>query len=237
MESAADRFEKSATRWAHEVEKRERVSPIPKGSLDDEALEGFSIDREEDALLHAGVRILAGQRLTQIHLEVWDLQETCESPIELAMALALIAVARHEGVNVKLIARGHEFGDRFEPTTRRRWPDGQWPDLDLRVELQAQLGEHRVDFLLTLDATQRGKREVRSSSKKMIIECDGHDFHERTKQQASRDRERDRNLQSFGFLVFRYTGRDIWSDVFSCASEAIDALAEPVRTDLSLPQD
>jgi very-short-patch-repair endonuclease len=64
----------------------------------------------------------------------------------------------------------------------------------------------------------------------MVIECDGHDFHERTKQQASRDRERDRNLQSFGFLVFRYTGRDIWSDVFSCASEAIGALIERAQT-------
>jgi hypothetical protein len=155
MESAADRFEKSATRWARDVEKRERAYPIPKGSLDDEALEGFILDREEDALQHAGVRILAGQRLTEIYLEVRDLQDNCESPIELAMALALIAVARHEGVNVKLIARGQEFGDRFEPTTR-----GRWPDLDLRVELQAQLGEHRVDFLLTLDGALRREVDV-----------------------------------------------------------------------------
>ena len=62
----------------------------------------------------------------------------------------------------------------------------------------------------------------------MVIECDGHDFHDRTKAQASRDRARDRNLQSFGFLVYRYTGQDIWNDVFKHASEALADLKREV---------
>ena len=33
------------------------------------------------------------------------------------------------------------------------------------------------------------------------MECDGHDFHERTKEQASSDKKRDRSLQAAGFLV------------------------------------
>ena len=141
------------------------------------------------------------------------------------MALALVIVSRSRGANVKLIAHGREFGDRFEPA-------GRWLDLDLGIELRAELGDHRVDFLLTLDGTLR-HFGIHAASKRMVVECDGHDYHDLTKEQASRDRERDRSLQSFGFLVFRYTGRDIWVDVFKCASEAIDSLFQPVLEELS----
>lgn len=41
------------------------------------------------------------------------------------------------------------------------------------------------------------------------LECDGHDYHERTPEQASHDKERDRELQKLGWFVARYTGRDI----------------------------
>ena len=44
---------------------------------------------------------------------------------------------------------------------------------------------------------------------RIIIECDGHEFHDRTKEQASNDRRRDRNMLSAGYPVFRYTGHDI----------------------------
>ena len=67
----------------------------------------------------------------------------------------------------------------------------------------------------------------------MVIECDGHNFHERTKEQASSDKERDRTLQKFGLLVFRYTGSDIWGDVFGCAHEALDTLFTDVRAKLA----
>ena len=44
---------------------------------------------------------------------------------------------------------------------------------------------------------------------RIIIECDGHEFHDRTRQQASNDRRRDRNMLSAGYPVFRYTDHDI----------------------------
>ncbi len=225
MDNLADRFEISATRWARAIEAVERAYPIPKASLDAEARMGLSLDRERDAVAHAGVRLLAGQAITSVQLDVFELQEACESPIEVPMVLALMTVARHEGVSVKLIAHGREYRDRFEPSGSTRWPD-----FVLRIEPQAQLGEHRVDFCLTLDGSIRAEDgRLRSGSKRMVIECDGHEFHERTKVQAKRDRERDRLLQSFGFLVYRYTGQEIWEDVFACATQAIDYLMQPVR--------
>jgi very-short-patch-repair endonuclease len=229
MDNLADRFEFSATRWARAVEAVERAYPIPKGSLDAEASYGWALDRESDALAHAGVRLLAGQAITSLYLDVHDIQEAFESPIEMPIVLALMTVARHDGMGVKLISDGREYGDRFEPSGSARFPD-----FVLRIELQAQLGEHRVDFCVTLDGAVRAKDgSLRSGSKRMVIECDGHEFHERTRAQARRDRERDRRLQSCGFLVYRYTGQEIWEDVFDCATQAVDSLREPVIAVLS----
>jgi very-short-patch-repair endonuclease len=71
----------------------------------------------------------------------------------------------------------------------------------------------------------------------VIVECDGHEFHERTKEQASRDKERDRTLQQLGYNVFRYSGSDIWKDAMVCASEVIEFLQckiEEYRVNLAL---
>lgn len=83
---------------------------------------------------------------------------------------------------------------------------------DIEISLQHQFGEYRVDFYVELHG------------QKLIIECDGHAFHDRTKVQASRDRARDRWLTSQGFRVIRFTGSDIWKDAFSCAKQATDIL-------------
>lgn len=229
MDNLADRFEISAARWARAIEAVEHAYPILKGSLDDEVSWGLSLDREEQAVTHAGARLLADQAITTIRLDLFDLQDACESPIEWPMMLALMIVARHHGASVKVVApRGGEYGDRFEPTSSPRFPE-----YFLRIEPQAVLGEHRVDLLLTLDGSIRqSDGRLRSGSKRMVIECDGHDFHERTKAQAKHDRQRDRLLQSFGFLVYRFTGQEIWEDVFACAAQAIDSLIETVREQL-----
>ena len=44
---------------------------------------------------------------------------------------------------------------------------------------------------------------------KLCIYTDGHTYHERTEEQAQRDRNIDRKLQELGFQVLRYTGKDV----------------------------
>jgi len=56
----------------------------------------------------------------------------------------------------------------------------------------------------------------------LVVECDGHDYHERTKEQAKKDRSRDRDLQSNGYTVFRFTGSEIWKDPNACAEQVAD---------------
>lgn len=53
---------------------------------------------------------------------------------------------------------------------------------------------------------------IESANSKICIYADGHTYHERTEQQALRDRNIDRELQKVGFKVLRYTGHEIRKD-------------------------
>jgi len=44
---------------------------------------------------------------------------------------------------------------------------------------------------------------------KLCVYTDGHTYHERTEEQAQRDKRIDRKLQELGFKVLRYTGKDV----------------------------
>lgn len=50
---------------------------------------------------------------------------------------------------------------------------------------------------------------IEKNQSKLCIYTDGHTYHERTEDQAQRDRNIDRKLQEFGFKVLRYTGKDV----------------------------
>lgn len=59
-----------------------------------------------------------------------------------------------------------------------------------------------------------------------VVECDGHEFHEKTKRQAARDRQRDRACQALGYQLFRFTGSEIFADASGCALEVLEAIME-----------
>lgn len=79
--------------------------------------------------------------------------------------------------------------------------------------IQAKGKQYRVDLLLEI---HRG-----DSSIDYAIECDGHEFHEKTKEQARRDKARERALQGQGITVIRFTGSEIWDNPWRCAEEVV----------------
>lgn len=79
-------------------------------------------------------------------------------------------------------------------------------DKNIQINPQKQIGKYRVDFEIIHKPFSSKDAEP---SHKIIVECDGHEFHEKTKQQASRDKERDRFLTMEGYTVLRYSGSDI----------------------------
>lgn len=60
------------------------------------------------------------------------------------------------------------------------------------------------------------------------IECDGHDYHERTKEQAARDKARDRALVAEGYSILRFTGSEIWHRPEQC----VDEIGEVIQKEL-----
>jgi hypothetical protein len=58
----------------------------------------------------------------------------------------------------------------------------------------------------------------------VVVECDGHAFHERTPEQASKDRKRVRMLQRLGTLVLPFTGTDIVRGNEESAREIVETI-------------
>lgn len=90
-------------------------------------------------------------------------------------------------------------------------PNTSAPHDGLLIWPQRPLGQYRIDF---------------SINDRLLVECDGHDFHERTKEQAAYDRERDRFCQMSGRRVLRFTGSEIMRDAWSCAGQTWDHLID-----------
>lgn len=59
---------------------------------------------------------------------------------------------------------------------------------------------------------------------KVIVECDGHDFHEKTKAQVKRRNERDFNLKMEGYEVIHFSGSEIYNEPEKCAKKVIEYL-------------
>lgn len=84
-----------------------------------------------------------------------------------------------------------------------------------RAVLLVQLGLALDDRNVRLDFAVVG------DGKRVAVEVDGHDWHERTKEQAERDKSRDRLLQAAGWQVFRFTGSEVWRAPDRCAQEVL----------------
>lgn len=125
------------------------------------------------------------------------LSAVTDSPIERLLALTALCHWRMMGETMTLHHRSSSLMDRGLRSA------------DLIS--QAQIGSYRVDFLLLSTLLPRHVR--------IVVECDGHDFHERTKEQAARDRSRDRTLTGLGYTVLRYTGSEIHQDPWACAQD------------------
>ncbi len=129
------------------------------------------------------------------HYLAEDLAPLVESEIELSVLTTLVLIGRLTKMN---------FYVGEEPPANSR---------DIQIIPQYQWNNFRIDFCLNA-----------YGQKSVFIECDGHDFHERTKEQAERDRSRDRAVQFAGIPILRFTGREIWRDVSQVTVEILNFL-------------
>ncbi len=137
---------------------------------------------------------------------------TGDTPIENALFVALRAWVTVNDGDFQFRRCGGEFG---EPEALLKYYDDRYGEETgcLLWTPQAHIENYRVDFAFYAVA--------KGGVKKLVVECDGHDFHERTKEQARKDRSRDRRLQELGYQVFRFTGSEIHADPMKCALQII----------------
>lgn len=125
----------------------------------------------------------------------------CESEIERALGVALIVDVRLHGASITV---------------------GRRPSLVSRpvyfIEPQVVIGSYRADFLVGMNHLSDDLRQC------IVVECDGHEWHERTKEQAARDKARDRYLSAHVGRVIRFTGSEIFRDSVACAQEIAKVL-------------
>lgn len=85
------------------------------------------------------------------------------------------------------------------------------------VQPQAKIGKYRVDFLISQNGN--GPDDIYTP---IVIELDGHEFHDKDKRQRSYEKERDRFLVKSGYKVLHFTGSDVVKDPYKVAFEALD---------------
>lgn len=81
----------------------------------------------------------------------------------------------------------------------------------LTIEPQVKIGRYTADFTIN----SKGGEVL------LVVECDGHDFHDGNKIAAARDKERDRWFTANGYAVFRFTGSQIYQRPFLCVCDSI----------------
>lgn len=121
----------------------------------------------------------------------------CESPIEQLLSLAL------KQLNIVNIYKFNPFIDIVE--------------IEKQKEIQCENKKYRVDFFIPVIYKNQ-------ENKCFIVECDGHEFHQKTKEQVERDNTRMRKLQKAGYEVIRFSGTEIWHRPYKCAEEVLNII-------------
>jgi very-short-patch-repair endonuclease len=126
------------------------------------------------------------------------LSHLCESPIEVGLLQGFISL--------------HLLNRQFRINGLRELAP-LVTEYEARVYIQHEVDQYRLDFAVHVTGASGGKHR----GAWIAVECDGHQFHERTKEQAKRDKARDRALATKGFRILRFTGSEIYESAFACA--------------------
>jgi very-short-patch-repair endonuclease len=119
-------------------------------------------------------------------------RENVESPIEQLFMVAINLVAEFNLVRLSIAGT---FDDRTD---------------DLLVIPQWQIGTYRADFAL----------RQHPIDKIVVVELDGHEFHDRDERQRRYEKRRDRFFTASGYSVLHFTGSEIVKDPCAGALEA-----------------
>lgn len=85
------------------------------------------------------------------------------------------------------------------------------------IQQQYPIGNYKVDFLISQHGI--GPDEILTP---VVVELDGHAFHDKDKRQRAYEKARDRFLVRRGYRVLHFTGSEVVADPFKVAYEALE---------------
>lgn len=68
-----------------------------------------------------------------------------------------------------------------------------------------------------------------NTDSKIIIECDGYEFHQKTKEQVQRDNEREYDLKMAGYEILRFSGTQIYKNPIKCAEDTYNYIISKIK--------
>jgi very-short-patch-repair endonuclease len=142
---------------------------------------------------------------------------TTTSPIEQLLYVAMHTIARLTNClladPIRLEGKDYLFG--------------------LDISSQVQIGSYRVDFALTdYQYPRRGHTEWRQQVKRVLVECDSQQWHERSEKERRYEKSRDRALLRKGDVVFHYTGSEIHENPYLVAADILSHFIPLTKEDL-----
>lgn len=148
------------------------------------------------------------------------LLKLCESPIEQLLFIELAEMwdaypVAHPSQRYLRGRISFPEVDRFTVAVRQQHP------------ISTRDRDYRADFLITVEDYSFDTHEFNRLAI-LVVEVDGHDHHERTKEQAAYDRKRDRAMLREGIPVMRFTGSEVFRDAHEVALDINDYLIEKV---------
>lgn len=107
-----------------------------------------------------------------------------------------------------------------------------YENIDLTIETQKEIyangKKYKVDFYITaselFSLVKNDKHTIYSREVNLCVECDGHNFHEKTKEQVSKDKSRERDIMSKGLNLIRFSGSEIYTKSNKCAIQTLKIL-------------
>jgi very-short-patch-repair endonuclease len=82
---------------------------------------------------------------------------------------------------------------------------------------------YRADFTIWYDKLVN--RELKEDFA-LVVECDGYEFHQKTKKQVEKDNKREYDLKMNGWEIYRFSGSEIYNEPMECADKIIKYVIE-----------
>lgn len=105
-------------------------------------------------------------------------------------------------------------------------------DMFIQEEIEVNGKKYRPDFIIFkagMRITEEYSQEI-YLKRHIIIELDGREYHS-NKQQMNHDYQRENELKLAGYDVIRFTGSQIYNDVFGCISQICKYIEQAEKVD------